>query len=108
MKILIVEDEIKTGDYLRQGLIESGFVVDLARTGLDGHHLALTDSYDLIVLDVNLPDVDGWRIVQALRNAMATGDAEAARAVAAAYVEGYGALSQQSGPGFEAEATTAG
>lgn len=69
MKLLVVEDEIKTGDYVRQGLMESGFVVDLARTGLDGHHLALTGSYDLIILDVMLPDVDGWRIVQALRDA---------------------------------------
>jgi len=69
MKLLVVEDEIKTGDYLRQGLVESGFVVDLARTGLDGHHLALTGSYDLIILDVMLPDVDGWRIMQALRDA---------------------------------------
>lgn len=69
MRILVVEDEIKTGDYLQQGLEESGFVVDLARTGLDGHHLALTSSYDLIVLDVMLPDVSGWRIVEALRDA---------------------------------------
>lgn len=69
MKLLIVEDEIKTGEYLRQGLTESGFVVDLAHTGLDGHHQALTTSYDLIILDVMLPDIDGWRIVQALRNA---------------------------------------
>lgn len=69
MRILVVEDEIKTGDYLHQGLEESGFVVDLARTGLDGHHLALTGSYDLIVLDVMLPDVSGWRIVEALRDA---------------------------------------
>lgn len=69
MKLLVVEDEAKTGDYVRQGLMESGFVVDLARTGLDGHHLALTGFYDLIVLDVMLPDVDGWRIVQALRDA---------------------------------------
>lgn len=69
MKLLVVEDEIKTGDYLRQGLVESGFVVDLARTGLDGHHLALTESYDLIILDVMLPDVDGWHIVRALREA---------------------------------------
>lgn len=69
MKLLVVEDEIKTGDYVRQGLMESGFVVDLARSGLDGHHLALTASYDLVILDVMLPDVDGWRIVQALREA---------------------------------------
>lgn len=69
MKILIVEDETKTGDYLRQGLMEAGFVVDLARTGLDGHHLAMTGLYALIVLDVMLPDVDGWRILRALRDA---------------------------------------
>ncbi len=69
MKLLLVEDEAKTGEYVRQGLTESGFVVDLARTGLDGHHLALTGSYDLIILDVMLPDVDGWHIVRALREA---------------------------------------
>jgi len=69
MKILIVEDEVKTGDYIRQGFMESGFVVDHARTGLDGHHLAITGSYNLIVLDVMLPDVDGWRIMQSLREA---------------------------------------
>ena len=69
MKILIVEDEIKIGDYLRQGLSEAGFVVDLARSGLDGHHQAMTESYDLIVLDVMLPDVEGWRILQSLREA---------------------------------------
>ena len=67
MKLLVVEDEAKTGDYLRQGLSEAGFVVDLARNGLDGHHLAMTGEYDLIVLDVMLPDVDGWRILRALR-----------------------------------------
>jgi len=69
MKILIVEDEVKIGEYLRQGLTEAGFVVDLIRNGLDGHHMAMTDSYDLIVLDVMLPDVDGWRILQSLREA---------------------------------------
>ncbi|MDX9717660.1 heavy metal response regulator transcription factor [Thauera sp. WH-2] len=67
MKILIVEDEPKTGDYLRQGLIEAGFVVDLARDGADGLHLALTGSYDLIVLDVMLPTLDGWGVLQVLR-----------------------------------------
>lgn len=67
MKILIVEDEPKTSEYLRQGLTEAGFVVDLARNGLDGHHLANTEAYDLIVLDVMLPDIDGWRILESLR-----------------------------------------
>ncbi|ATE62709.1 heavy metal response regulator transcription factor [Thauera sinica] len=67
MKILIVEDEPKTGDYLRQGLSEAGFVVDLARDGLDGLHLALTGEYDLVVLDVMLPSLDGWGVLQTVR-----------------------------------------
>lgn len=69
MRILVVEDEVKTGDYLAQGLTESGFMVKLVRNGLDGHHLAMTEAFDLIILDVMLPDVDGWRIVQSLREA---------------------------------------
>ncbi|MGA8009792.1 MAG: heavy metal response regulator transcription factor [Thiomonas sp.] len=67
MKLLIVEDEPKTGAYLKQGLSESGFVVEWARSGQDGHHLAVSMPYDLIVLDVMLPDIDGWRILQSLR-----------------------------------------
>jgi len=69
MKLLIIEDEVKTGEYLKQGLSEAGFVVDLAHNGLDGHHLAMTESYDLLILDVMLPDVDGWRILKSLREA---------------------------------------
>jgi two-component system copper resistance phosphate regulon response regulator CusR len=69
MKILIVEDEPKAGDYLKQGLCEAGFVVDLARDGPDGMHAALTEDYDLVVLDVMLPGVDGWTIVAAIRRA---------------------------------------
>ncbi len=69
MKLLVVEDEAKTGEYLRQGLTEAGFVVDLALNGLDGGHLAMTEPYDLLILDVMLPDVDGWRILQSLRAA---------------------------------------
>lgn len=67
MRLLIVEDEIKTGDYLKQGLTEAGFQVSVVRNGLDGHHLAMTEVFDLIVLDVMLPDVNGWRIVQSIR-----------------------------------------
>lgn len=69
MKILIVEDEPKTGDYLKQGLAEAGFVVDLARTGTDGLHLAVTGEHDLAILDVMLPGLDGWQVLQALREA---------------------------------------
>jgi two-component system copper resistance phosphate regulon response regulator CusR len=69
MRLLIVEDEPKTGDYLLQGLREAGFVVDLARHGEDGLHLALSGDYSLIVLDVMLPGRDGWHVLQALRQA---------------------------------------
>ena len=67
MKVLIVEDELKTGDYLHQGLAEAGFVADLARNGTDGLHLALTGDYDLLVLDVMLPGLNGWQLLQTLR-----------------------------------------
>jgi two-component system copper resistance phosphate regulon response regulator CusR len=69
MKILIVEDEVKTGDYLKQGLTEAGFVVDLARNGTDGLHLALTEDFDLAILDVMLPGLDGWGILSGIRRA---------------------------------------
>ncbi|MBK6631210.1 MAG: heavy metal response regulator transcription factor [Betaproteobacteria bacterium] len=67
MKILIVEDEPKTGDYLKQGLSEAGFVADLARDGLDGMHAALSGDYDLVVLDVMLPGIDGWQVLRQIR-----------------------------------------
>ena len=67
MKLLIVEDEPKTGDYLRQGLTEAGFLADLARTGTDGLHLAITGDYDLLVLDVMLPELNGWQLLETLR-----------------------------------------
>lgn len=69
MKILVIEDEPKTGSYLRQGLTEAGFVVDLVRDGLDGLHMALNESYDLMILDVMLPSLDGWRVLGGLREA---------------------------------------
>lgn len=69
MKILIVEDEPKTGTYLQLGLAEAGFVVDLAADGIDGMHLALTETYDLLILDVMLPRLDGWQLLHAVRQA---------------------------------------
>lgn len=69
MKILVVEDETKTGDYLKQGLTEAGFVVDLVRDGFDGLHQITSDEYDLAILDVMLPGIDGWQILQGIRKA---------------------------------------
>jgi len=69
MKILIVEDEPKMGDYLRQGLTEAGFVTDLVRDGWDGLHRASSGDYDLVVLDVMLPGLDGWQVLEGLRRA---------------------------------------
>lgn len=68
MRLLIVEDEPKTGDYLQKGLSENGFVVDVARNGIDGQHLALNGDYDLVVLDVGLPGLDGWGVLEAIRS----------------------------------------
>ncbi|QXI30315.1 heavy metal response regulator transcription factor [Pseudomonas vanderleydeniana] len=69
MKLLIVEDQAKTGQYLRQGLNESGFNCELVADGTSGQHLALTGDYDLLILDVMLPGRDGWQILQAVRAA---------------------------------------
>ena len=68
MKILIVEDEIKTGEYLSKGLTEAGFVVDHADNGLTGYHLAMTAEYDLVILDIMLPGVNGLSIMHSLRS----------------------------------------
>lgn len=67
MKILVVEDEVKTASHLKKGLEENGFVVDLAENGDDGSHLADTGTYDLIILDVMLPGRDGWTVMAELR-----------------------------------------
>lgn len=72
LKILIVEDEPKTGDYLRQGLREAGFSVDLVQDGLDGLHFGIEGDQDLIILDVMLPRMDGWGVLQALSQAGVT------------------------------------
>jgi two-component system copper resistance phosphate regulon response regulator CusR len=72
MRILIVEDEPKTGAYLQQGLNESGYLTDLATNGRDGLHLALEEDYDLVVLDVMLPLMDGWTVLRRLREQRTT------------------------------------
>jgi two-component system copper resistance phosphate regulon response regulator CusR len=68
MRLLVIEDERKTGEYLKKGLEESGFIVDVASNGIDGLHLAMEDDYELVVLDVMLPGLDGWGVVKQLRS----------------------------------------
>ncbi len=72
MRVLIVEDEPKTGSYLLKGLAEAGFVADLAANGIDGLHLASTGDYDLVLLDVMLPGLDGWSVMRELRKSRQT------------------------------------
>ena len=69
MKLLVVEDERRAAEYLRQGLTESGFTVEVALSGSDGLHAALTGDHDLVILDVMLPGVDGFAVLSALRTA---------------------------------------
>jgi heavy metal response regulator len=68
MKLLLIEDEVKLAEYLRKGLGEEGFVVDLAHDGVDGLHQALEGEYDVIVLDRMLPRIDGLGVLAALRS----------------------------------------
>jgi two-component system, OmpR family, copper resistance phosphate regulon response regulator CusR len=67
MKLLIVEDELKTAEYLHKGLSEQGCIVDVAHNGIDGQHLAMVHDYDVIVLDAMLPGIDGFALLRALR-----------------------------------------
>ena len=69
MKLLIVEDEVKTASFLKRGFSEAGFVVSLAADGADGMSQIQTGSFDLIVLDIMLPALDGWHILKSLRDA---------------------------------------
>ena len=72
MKILVVEDEQRAAEYLRQGLAENGYTVEVALNGTDGLHAAMTGDHDLVVLDVMLPGVDGYAVLSALRTARQT------------------------------------
>jgi len=67
MRVLLIEDEPKTVDFLHKGLTEHGFVVDVARDGIDGKHMAIEGEYDVIVLDLMLPGIDGYGVLASLR-----------------------------------------
>lgn len=67
MWILIVEDEERAAAYLKQGLAEAGFKVDVAQDGIEGEYLALENDYDLVILDVMLPGKTGWQVLDSLR-----------------------------------------
>ena len=67
MRLLSIEDEAKTAAYLHKGLTEHGHVVDTARDGVEGLHLATSGQYDLILLDVGLPGADGWQVLRGIR-----------------------------------------
>jgi two-component system copper resistance phosphate regulon response regulator CusR len=69
MKILLAEDEPKTGAYLQQGLSEAGFSVDWLSNGTDALQQAMSDIYDLLILDVMMPGMDGWQVLRQLRAA---------------------------------------
>jgi two-component system copper resistance phosphate regulon response regulator CusR len=67
MRILVVEDNKMTSSYIQKGLAEKGFIVDIAEDGEDGLHLAMSEPYDLIILDVMLPQKSGWSIIKDFR-----------------------------------------
>ncbi|MNG74391.1 Transcriptional activator protein CzcR [compost metagenome] len=67
MRILLIEDDVKTAEYVRQGLTDCGYIVDCVHGGPDGLFLARHHDYELIVLDINLPGMDGWQVLDALR-----------------------------------------
>jgi two-component system copper resistance phosphate regulon response regulator CusR len=69
MRILVVEDEKKLAEYLRRGLSENGYVVDVANDGVEARHLAVNGEYDLLILDVMLPGIDGFDVMKAARQA---------------------------------------
>lgn len=72
MKLLVVEDELRLAAYLRKGLAEEGYVVEVAHDGIDGLHLAMEGRHDLIVLDWMLPGIDGMSLIAALRETRQT------------------------------------
>ena len=69
MRILVIEDETKTAKFLKKGLCEAGFVVDVASNGHDGLETARSLGFDLVILDIMLPGLDGWQVLTSLRKA---------------------------------------
>ena len=67
MRLLLVEDDVKIAHFITNGLREAGFAVDHAADGEDGLHLALTEPYDVAVVDLMLPKVDGLTLIEAVR-----------------------------------------
>lgn len=72
MKILVAEDEPKIGMYLQQGLLEAGFSVDRVVTGTEALHQAQNEAYDLLILDVMMPGLNGWEVIRSIRTAGST------------------------------------
>jgi len=68
MRLLVVEDERKVAGFVKKGLEEEGYVVDVAFNGIDGLHLAVERDYRVIVLDINLPGLDGLSVLKRLRD----------------------------------------
>lgn len=67
MKILVVEDEVKAADYLKKGFTESGYSVEVAHDGREGEFLIREGHFDLIILDIMLPGLNGWQLLQIIR-----------------------------------------
>ena len=67
MRILLIEDDLKIATFILKGMRESGFVTDHATDGEDGLHMAVTESYDAIIVDLMLPKLDGLKIIETLR-----------------------------------------
>ena len=67
MKILLVEDDKTVSHFIEKGLKETNYIVDVAFDGEEGLHLALSQSYDIIILDIMLPKIDGWDLLKSIR-----------------------------------------
>ena len=68
MKLLIIEDEKKISEPLKEALVDNGYIVDCVEDGLNGFELAKNSSYDCIILDLNLPGMDGIEVAKKLRD----------------------------------------